>query len=65
MKVTVDSSRCEGFGHCANALPEVFLLDDDGYAYTEGDGAVPAGLEGKAVEAVHRCPVHAIAARED
>lgn len=65
MKAHVDPVACDGFGHCAQALPEVFLLDEWGYAYTEGDGEVPADKEAEAREALHKCPVNAITLRDD
>lgn len=32
MKVTVDSSRCQGHGRCYEVSPEVFLADGQGYS---------------------------------
>lgn len=60
MKARVDPVKCDGFGLCRDILPEVFLLDEWGYAYTEGEGVVPEGGEDRAREAVHKCPVDAI-----
>jgi len=60
MKVHIDPVKCDGFGTCHDVLPEVFLLDEWGYAYTEGDGEVPVGKEALAREAVYKCPVNAI-----
>jgi ferredoxin len=60
MKVRVDAELCEGFGNCAVHLPEVFELDDWGYASVEGDGTVPEGMEHLATRAIHDCPAHAI-----
>jgi ferredoxin len=60
MKVHVNPAKCEGFGLCREILPEVFLLDEWGYAYTEGDGAVPADKDDEAREAAHKCPTNAI-----
>jgi ferredoxin len=65
MKAHVDQETCEGFGLCSEILPEVFLLDDLGYAYTSGDGEVPADREDQARQAVHTCPVKAITVRDD
>ena len=60
MNVHIDPVKCEGFGFCHDLLPEVFLLDEWGYAYVGQDGQVPAGMEAKAREAAAMCPVHAI-----
>ena len=63
MNVHVDPVKCEGFGTCKEVLPEVFLLDEWGYAYVEGNGEVPLGKEEQAREAVSLCPAHAITIR--
>ena len=60
MKAHVDPVKCEGFGSCHDVLPEVFLLDEWGYAYVDADGQVPEGMETKSREAAAICPVHAI-----
>jgi ferredoxin len=60
MKVRVDPVKCEGFGTCNAMFPEVFLLDEWGYAYTENNGEVPEDKEDLARETVAACPVHAI-----
>ena len=64
MKAHVDPVKCDGFGTCNDILPEVFLLDEWGYAYTAGEGEVPAGKEQEAREAVYKCPVKAISLRD-
>lgn len=60
MQVRVDATKCEGYGNCARHLPDVFKLDEWGYAYTEGDGAVPQGKEPLARRAIADCPTGAI-----
>jgi ferredoxin len=60
MRVHVESDRCEGYGTCAAIVPELFLLDEWGYAYVAGDGEVPAARADAAREAVASCPMHAI-----
>jgi ferredoxin len=64
MKVRVDATKCEGYGTCAAHLPEVFKLDEWGYASVEGDGEVPAGKEDLARRAIYDCPVNAITVAE-
>lgn len=61
MKVRVDPIKCQGFGACAEECPEVFALDEWGYAQVNGDGQVPEGQEDKAQRAIAGCPEHAIA----
>lgn len=60
LRVQVDSVKCEGFGTCAVHCPELFELDDLGYASVIGDGEVTPELRETAVRAVLDCPTHAI-----
>ena len=60
MQLGLNTELCEGFGACARHLPEVFALDDWGYAELKGDGEVPAGQEHLARRATDDCPVLAI-----
>lgn len=64
MKVKIDRTVCDGFMTCAKHAPEVFELDDWGYAsLAEGlvnGGEVPSGTEPGVRRAVMDCPVHAI-----
>lgn len=61
MKLSIDTELCEGFGACARHLPEVFTLDDWGYAELQRDGDVPPGQAHLARRAMDDCPVLAIA----
>jgi ferredoxin len=60
VKVKVNAAVCEGFGNCATHAPDVFDLDEWGYAEAVGDGSVPEGQEQAARRAIADCPVHAI-----
>lgn len=60
MRIKVDSERCEGHNRCYAIAPELFDVDDYGYATEKGDGTVPADLEDKARLAVDNCPEYAI-----
>jgi ferredoxin len=60
MKVRLESATCDGFGTCAEHSPELFELDEWGYASVKGDGEVALELETKVRRAVADCPVHAI-----
>jgi ferredoxin len=62
VKVRVEAAKCEGFGICATHAPEVFVLDEWGYASARGDGDVAAGEEPRAQRAILDCPAHAIVA---
>lgn len=60
MKVRLDAATCDGFGTCATHAPEVFQLDDWGYAALVDDGSVPEDEEARTRRAIADCPVHAI-----
>lgn len=59
MKAYLDSTRCSGYGTCADRCPSVFTLDEWGYAAVIAE-AVPAGDEGSVREAAAGCPESAI-----
>jgi ferredoxin len=59
MKITIDTKLCSGHARCAAAAPELFELDDSGYALPL-DGEVPAGHEQEAREGAWACPERAI-----
>ncbi|MFI6361285.1 ferredoxin [Nocardia sp. NPDC050630] len=61
MKVSVDSDRCRGHGVCLSLCPEVFVLNDDGYAEVRTP-EVPADHASAVLVAVSACPEHAITA---
>jgi ferredoxin len=60
MKAEVDGALCQGFGTCAAIAPDLFQLDELGYASTAGDGTVPEGQEDLAESAALECPMSAI-----
>ena len=60
MRVHVDGDKCQGHNRCYAIAPELFDVDDLGYAHELNDGVVPAALEEKARLAVANCPEHAI-----
>ena len=62
MKLGLNTELCEGFGACARHLPEVFALDEWGYAELRAEGVVPHGKEHLARRAMDDCPVLAIVA---
>jgi ferredoxin len=64
MRVRVDLDRCQGHSRCYSLAPEVFDVDDDGFAHVIIDGEVPAELEEKAALAVANCPERAISVEE-
>ena len=58
--LVVDRIRCDGYGMCAELLPEVIELDDWGYPMLRADGVVPDRLLAHARRAVNVCPVLAL-----
>jgi ferredoxin len=65
LTVRVDPARCQGHNRCTALAPELFELDELGYARACGDGAVPKALQKKAWLAQANCPEHAIDINED
>jgi ferredoxin len=60
VKVHVDPELCQGHNRCTAVAPDLFDIDDDGYASAVGDGTVPAALVEAAELAVDNCPERAI-----
>jgi ferredoxin len=65
VRVRIDGDRCQGHNRCYSLAPELFDVDDYGYAHTREDGTVPAGLQDKARLAAANCPEYAITVEED
>jgi ferredoxin len=61
VRLEVDRIRCDGFGMCAELLPEIVELDDWGYPIVHS--AVPEELVRIARRAVDVCPVLALRLR--
>ncbi len=64
MRVHVDAAKCEGHNRCYALAPELFEVDDLGYATEVNDGVVPPELEDKARTAAANCPEYAISISE-
>jgi ferredoxin len=58
-EIVVDRIACDGFGLCAELLPELIELDDWGYPIVRA-GGVPDALMDHARRAVNVCPVLAL-----
>jgi ferredoxin len=62
MHVTVDPARCQGHGRCNLIAPEVFEIDDLGYASVPTAAKeVPERRRDRVLLAVNSCPEAAIA----
>lgn len=59
LRVRIDPIRCTAYGFCAEYCPEVFTLDDWGYAWVQR-ADVPPDLTAVVSEAARRCPTGAI-----
>jgi ferredoxin len=53
--VRLDPILCDGFGQCAELLPERITLDDWGYPIVSDD-AIPSSLTVEAERTVDLCP---------
>jgi ferredoxin len=59
LHLTVDPIACDGYGYCAELIPEVISLDEWGYPILAPDPVSPR-LEKAARRAVRDCPRRAI-----
>jgi hemerythrin-like domain-containing protein/ferredoxin len=59
MKAVVDRAACIGCGICEATCPEVFSMDNEGFASVIA-GEIPAAIEASATEAMEGCPTGAI-----
>jgi ferredoxin len=62
-ELVIDRIACDGYGMCAELLPELVTLDDWGYPILR-PGPIPSALLGHARTAVEVCPVLAIRLRQ-
>lgn len=60
MKVAVDTDRCEGHNRCHALAPDLFGIDELGYATTTTSGHISPLDEPAARLAAANCPEHAI-----
>ena len=60
MKIEFDKDLCQGHNRCYLLAPELFDVDDDGFAVLRVSGDVPAELEQKAQLCADNCPEYAI-----
>lgn len=60
MRARVDSTKCGGYGVCADVCPTVFETDEFGYAAVHDGGSVSPDREAEAAQAAESCPEGAI-----
>lgn len=63
MQLRVNPILCDGYGHCAELLPELVVLDEWGYPIVPRD-PVDRSLEPAARRAVKMCPRLALSLEE-
>jgi ferredoxin len=63
-RLRVNPIACDGYGMCAELLPELITLDDWGYPIIADDG-VPAHLVDHARQAARLCPTLALLLERD
>jgi ferredoxin len=63
LTVVVDRVKCCGYSICAEICPQVYKLDDNGFAYVD-DENVPPELAESAREGADACPELAITVTE-
>ncbi len=63
MRIEFDRDACQGHNRCYLLVPELFDVDDEGYAILRVTGDVPSDLEHKAQLAADNCPEYAITIR--
>jgi ferredoxin len=59
--ITVDRAKCCGYTLCATEGPDVYSIDDAGYAVSPE--SVPPELEAQACRGAQACPDNAITVR--
>jgi ferredoxin len=65
VKIHVDPALCVGHNRCTALAPDLFDIDDEGYAAAAGNGIVPRDRADVAELAVDNCPEQAITREGD
>ena len=65
MKLHVDPTLCQGHNRCAALAPDLFDIDDEGFASAAGDGTISPAQTDLAELAVDNCPEQAITLTPD
>jgi ferredoxin len=60
MKINYNRDACQGHNRCYMLAPELFDVDDEGYAILLVEGDIPDELADKAQLTVDNCPEYAI-----
>jgi ferredoxin len=65
MKISVDSALCQGHNRCIAVAPDLFDIDEEGFASAAGDGTVAPAQRELAELAVDNCPEQAVRIHAD
>ena len=65
MRIEFDRDKCQGHNRCYMLAPDLFDVDDEGYALLRDAGTVPAELERQAQLAADNCPEFAVTLVEE
>jgi ferredoxin len=65
MRIQFDRSACQGHNRCYLLAPELFDVDDEGYAVLLADGALADDQVERARLAMDNCPEFAITLGDD
>jgi len=60
VKIRGEAERCQGHNRCVVLAPDLFDIDDLGFAHATTLGAIAPALEAKAQLAEANCPEHAV-----
>jgi ferredoxin len=60
VKVRVDRERCHGHNRCYDIAPDLFVIDDFGFAAAARNDDIPSEREAQARLAALSCPEQAI-----
>jgi ferredoxin len=63
LSIQVNKSLCSGHARCHEAEPDLFPLDDLGYAEVP-DADVPPELQDRALRAIRACPERALSLKD-
>lgn len=64
MKINYNREACQGHNRCYMLAPEIFDVDDEGYAVLLLTDEIAADLEDKARLTADNCPEYAITIEE-
>ena len=65
MRIVIDAGLCQGHARCASLVPDVFDLDDDGFAIVLSGREHVAEDDVDALLAIDNCPEQAIRLERD